>query len=96
MISLNKTSKCLIVLCDLKVELEENSHKGAFRHISHCVQRPTASIFFWRELQLHEHHFPDTDLFEDDDLVRQMQVLQLVGDQDPRLVLQQAADAPDA
>ena len=37
----------------------------------------------------------DTNLLEDQDLISLLQVLQLVGDQDPGLVLQQATDAPD-
>lgn len=37
-----------------------------------------------------------THLFEDQNLVGCLQVLQLVGDQDTRLVLQHATDAPDA
>ena len=38
----------------------------------------------------------DTNLLEDQDLIGFLQVLQLVGDQDPGLVLQQATDAPDS
>lgn len=37
----------------------------------------------------------NTNLLQDHNLVGCLQVLQLVGDQDPRLVLQEATDAPD-